>query len=74
MMRRPGFGALQHYLVTPLRVMVRFGMWEAILSEPAPPEDLLYPTGTWRYARAMAYARTGRLAEAKAELARLREI
>lgn len=74
MMRRPGFGALQHYLVTSLRVMVRFGMWEEILDEPAPPQNLLYPKGTWRYARAMAYARTGRLVEAETELARLREI
>lgn len=74
MMRRPGLGALQHYLVTPLRVMVRFGKWEKVLSEPAPPEDLLYPTGTWRYARAMAFARTGRPDSAEAELARLREI
>ena len=74
MMRQPGFGALQHYLVTPLRVMVRFGMWEKILDEPSPPDDLLYPAGTWRYARAMALARTGHPAEAEAELARLREI
>lgn len=74
MMRKPGFGALQHYLVTPLRVMVRFGRWEEILAEPAPPADLAYPRGTWRYARAMACARTGRVARAEEELARLREI
>lgn len=72
--RRPGFGALQHYRVTPLRVMVRFGLWEEILDETAPAEDLLYPRGTWRYARAMAYARTGRPSEAERELDRLREI
>ena len=40
MMRAPGLGALQHYLVTPLRVRVRFGMWDEILVEPAPPADL----------------------------------
>jgi tetratricopeptide (TPR) repeat protein len=74
MMREPGFAALQHYLVTPLRVMVRFGTWEEILEEPAPPDDLLYPLGTWRYARAMAHARTGRPDEAERELAALREI
>lgn len=73
-MREAGFAALQHYLVTPLRVMVRFGMWDEILAEPAPPEDLLYPRGTWRYARAMTFARTGRPVEAGRELARLREI
>lgn len=74
MMREPGYGALQHYLATPLRVMVRFGRWEAILAEPAPPGDLPYPRGTWRYARAMAHARTGNLDAAEEELARLREI
>ena len=72
--REPGFAALQHYLVTPLRVMVRFGMWVRILAERAPPEDLLYPRGTWRYARAMAFSRTGRFDRAEEELARLRKI
>ena len=74
MMRAPGLGALQHYLVTPLRVMVRFGMWDEILAEPAPPEDLAYPIGTWRYARGMALARTNRPDEATAELAELRSM
>jgi len=74
MMRAPGMGALQHYLCTPLRVMVRFGMWKEILAEPAPPEDLAYPRGTWRYARGMAFARTDRTVEADAELSDLRAI
>ncbi len=74
MMRAPGLGALQHYLVTPLRVMVRFGMWDEILAEPAPPEDLAYPTGTWFYARGMAFARTDRPEEAEAELSALRTL
>ncbi len=74
MMRAPGLGALQHYLATPLRVMVRFGMWDEILVEPAPPEDLSYPLGTWRYARGMALARTGQLDEARRELDELRSI
>jgi tetratricopeptide (TPR) repeat protein len=74
MLREPGFGALQHYLATPMRVMVRFGRWDEILEEERPPEDLLYPVGTWRYARAMAYARTGRIEEAERELAELRDI
>jgi tetratricopeptide (TPR) repeat protein len=68
LLRAPGFGALQHYLVTPLRVMVRFGMWDRILDEPAPPADLAYPMGTWRYARGVALARTGRPDAAADEL------
>jgi hypothetical protein len=67
-------GALQHYLVTPLRVMVRFGMWEEILAEPAPPGELAYPTGTWRFARGMAFARTDRPDAAEGELTALRSI
>jgi tetratricopeptide (TPR) repeat protein len=74
MMRAPGLGALQHFLVTPLRVMVRFGEWDAILAEPAPEADLAYPLGTWHFARGMALARSGRTAEADAELADLRAL
>ncbi len=74
MMREPGLGALQHFLVTPLRVMVRFGMWEDILAQPAPPPDLPYTQGTWRFARGMALARSGQLDAAEAELTTLREI
>lgn len=72
MIREPGLGALQHYLVSPLRVMVRFGMWEEILEEPAPPSDLPYPVATWRFARGMALASTGRVEEARRELEALR--
>jgi tetratricopeptide (TPR) repeat protein len=72
MMRQPGLGALQHYMVTPFRVMVRFGMWNEILAEPAPPRDLPYAIGTWHYARGMAFARTGRPDDATQELAGLR--
>lgn len=72
MMREPGLGALQHFLVTPLRVMVRFGLWEEILEEPAPPADLPYTQGTYRYARGMALARSGQLDAAEAEVTHLR--
>jgi tetratricopeptide (TPR) repeat protein len=74
LMRAPGLGALQHFLVTPLRVMVRFGMWEQTLAEPDPPADLAYPRGTWHYARGMALARSGRPDEGTAELEELRAI
>jgi tetratricopeptide (TPR) repeat protein len=71
MMREPGFGALQHYLVTPLRAMVRFGLWDEIIAEPAPPEDLPYAMGTWHYARGMAFARSGQTDAADDERAAL---
>jgi tetratricopeptide (TPR) repeat protein len=74
MMLEPGFGALQHYLVTPLRVMVRFGMWEEILVEPPIAGDLPYILGTRHYARGMAFARTGQLEDAARELTGLQDI
>lgn len=48
---------------------LRFGEWEAILAEPAPPDDLRYPLGIWHFARGMAFANTGKLEEARREQA-----
>jgi tetratricopeptide (TPR) repeat protein len=73
-LREPGLGTLQHYWATPLYGLVRFGRWEAILEEPEPAADLLYPQGVWHYARGMAFARTGRREEAAAELAEVTRI
>ncbi len=68
MMRQPGMGTLQHFYSLPYYAMYTFGQWEEILGEPAPADDLLYPTGVWHFARGMALLRTGRLDEAEAEL------
>lgn len=48
-------------------VMVRFGMWEDILQEPAPPEWALVGRAMRHYARGVAYANTSRPAEALLE-------
>jgi len=74
LLRAPGFGTLQHYLVTPLYTLARFGRWDEILAYPQPDEDLLYPEGVWRYARALALIRKQRPDEAARELDRLRQI
>ncbi len=55
------------FLATPLHVMVRFGMWEEILAEPEPAAELLGPRAVWRYARGVAYASLGKVAEAERE-------
>ncbi|MCA3219973.1 MAG: hypothetical protein ING59_15755 [Burkholderiales bacterium] len=60
--------------ILPLVTLVRGERWEEVLAEPAPPQGLGLTEGYWRYARGMAYARTGRLAQARAELARFDEI
>ncbi len=69
MMNDPAFGGtLQHFYSMPLYALVRFGKWDAILEEPAPPENLIYPTGVWHFARGMAEVRKGDLDDAKLEL------
>ncbi len=73
-MREPGLSTLQHYWITPVYVMAQFGMWEAILTEPKPDEDLLYPTGVWHYARGLAFTARGELDKADAELATAKAI
>ena len=65
---------LHQFLVAPLFAYTRFGEWEAILSEPRPPEDSLFWNGVWHYARGMAFAATGKLNEANHELDSLRSI
>jgi len=67
----PELGGLQNYLVLPLRVMVRFGMWREILAEPAPEANLDFAVGFWHFARGMALLRTGRASDAEEELALL---
>lgn len=62
---------LAGFRVVPYWTLVRFGQWEDMLKEPAPPASSAYLTGAWQYARGQAFAATGRLAEAKAELAAL---
>ncbi|MFP4599860.1 MAG: tetratricopeptide repeat protein [Persicimonas sp.] len=74
MMRQPGMGTLQHFYSLPYYAMYTFGQWEEILDEPAPADDLLYPTGVWHFARGMAFLRTGRLDEAEAELDELADL
>lgn len=72
LMREPGYGTLQHYYSIPLYTLVKFGMWEDILAQPAPEKDLLYPTGVWHFARGMAKSATGQ--DAQQELENLKAI
>jgi tetratricopeptide (TPR) repeat protein len=65
-------GTLQHYYVLPYYALVRFGRWEEILKRTPPPDvDLPYPQAMWHFARGTAYARTGRVEDARRELALL---
>ena len=63
-------GILQHYYVLPLYALVRFGRWREIIEETLPPDvSEPYPLAIWHYARGTAFARTGRVADARRELA-----
>ncbi len=65
---------LHQFLVAPLFAYTRFGEWDLILSEPRPPDDSLFWTGAWHYARGLAFTATGKLDEATRELGSLRRI
>lgn len=63
---------LDAFMPMPLHVMIRFGRWEEILSEPEPPEYLPMSRALWRYARGVALAATGKVDEALVEQAAFR--
>ena len=69
MLRDPSMGGMvQHMTLTPLFTRLRFAMWNEILAEPAPPQDLPYMQAIWNAAQSMAYSATGRFAEAEKAL------
>ena len=57
-----------------LFALVRFGKWQEILKQPAPPADLKYATGMWHYARGWAFAARKKFDRADAEHAKLAAI
>jgi len=67
-------GTLQHFATLPLYTKALFGEWDAILNEPAPAADLLYPSGIWHYARGLALLRKGKPDESAQELKMLERI
>jgi tetratricopeptide (TPR) repeat protein len=63
---------LDAFYALPLQIMVRFHNWSDILAEPQPDAGHPMSTGVWHFARALADANTGKLDEARSELATLR--
>lgn len=55
----------------PYFAMARFGAWDDILKEPAPPKDLTFTTAMWHYTRGLAFAATGQPGKAKTQRAEL---
>jgi tetratricopeptide (TPR) repeat protein len=60
---------LEGFVPVDQHVLIRFGKWQEILDQPLPEDPDLYcvTTAMMRYARAVAYASTQRVAEAEQE-------
>jgi tetratricopeptide (TPR) repeat protein len=65
---------LAAFKVVPYFALTRFGKWDEMLAEPAPAPGNAYLTGTYHYARGVALAAQGRVADADRELATVRKI
>eukprot|EP00752_Nemacystus_decipiens_P005024 g4564.t1 len=63
---------LEPYSAIKWHAMIRFGLWDAIIAEPLPANADLYPTGvaTAHYARGIAFASQGLIAQAEEEQAK----
>ncbi|HXM61651.1 MAG TPA: hypothetical protein VN950_12420 [Terriglobales bacterium] len=58
---------LEGFMTIPMAVDVRFHKWNEILAMPQPDPAMKITTGFWHFARGMALAGTGKLADAEAE-------
>jgi tetratricopeptide (TPR) repeat protein len=63
---------LDAYYSLPLQIMVRFHRWSEIMATPPPDASFPISSGVWHFARALAASNTGKLGQARAELAALR--
>jgi tetratricopeptide (TPR) repeat protein len=64
---------LAAFKVVPYFALTRFGKWQEMLNEPAPPSDNVYLFGIYHYARGLALLATGKLDEAEQALAIVRK-
>lgn len=55
------------FLPTHILTLARFGKWDEVLAQPAPPEDLKYAIGCWHFARGLALAQKGQYEPAEDE-------
>jgi tetratricopeptide (TPR) repeat protein len=60
--------------VAPIAALVRFGRWDEVLAQPAPPREWSYTTGFWHYARGIAFNAKGQASEARGELGALEAV
>jgi tetratricopeptide (TPR) repeat protein len=60
------------FRVVPYYALTRFGKWDEMLREPAPPAFSPYATGIWQYGRGIAFVAKGQLPEAEQELEKIK--
>ncbi|HEY8550675.1 MAG TPA: hypothetical protein VIL35_12020 [Vicinamibacterales bacterium] len=65
---------LAGFRVVPYWALARFGRWDDLLKEPAPPATSPFLTGAWHYVRGLAFTARGQLAEASQELTKLQQV
>ena len=63
---------VQQYLPVPIYTLVRFGLWDDMLAEAAPPDGVPFATAMWHYGRAVAFAHKGNIDSANMELKALK--
>ena len=65
---------MQYVYMTPVLTYIRFGKWDELLKEAKPAESHIYANIIYHFGRGMALTSQSRLAEAKQELADLRQL
>jgi tetratricopeptide (TPR) repeat protein len=60
-------GMTEGFLIYPLAVRIRFRQWKDVLAMPQLDATLLANTAYWHFARGMAFASTGKIADAEVE-------
>jgi tetratricopeptide (TPR) repeat protein len=59
--------ALEAFLPTPTLVLVRFRRWDEVLAAPRPDPKQLITLSVWHFARGLAHAARGKIADAEKE-------
>lgn len=62
------------FRVTPYWALARFGHWQEILEQPAPPSTNPFLIGSWHYVRGLAFVAMRQPLQAEQELIALRKI
>jgi len=68
------FIEVEYFVPIPLLAYARFGEWDSILAEAAPPESWPYASAMWHYTQGLAYIAKGDIDKAESELAAVDEI